>query len=124
MIKSAEGSVGLLHKITRPAERRTADFGRKKKRMSGCWTDVKQRAKSGQSIGNVTKACSTWRTSRGKIEKLKKLEEALPRLKECDLKKASRLHKASPGLDKRNKKVSGGILGKLPQQSCTTMLFM
>ena len=53
--------------------------------MSGCWTDVKQRAKSGQSIGNVTKACSTWRTSRGKIEKLKKLEEALPRLKECDL---------------------------------------
>ena len=29
-----------------------------------------------------------------KNEELKKLEEALPRLKECDLEKASRLYKA------------------------------
>ena len=33
---------------------------RKKKSMSGCWTDVKQRGKNGHSIGNVTR---TWRTS-------------------------------------------------------------
>ena len=31
---------------------------RKKKRMSGCWTDVKQRGKNGQCIGNATKACN------------------------------------------------------------------
>ena len=57
--------------------------------MSGCWTDVKQRRKNGQSIGNVTKACRGWRTSHGQTKK--KLEEALPRLQESDLENASRL---------------------------------
>ena len=38
-----------------------------------------------------------WRINRGKNEELKKLEEALPRLKECDLEKVSRLHKAKTG---------------------------
>ena len=53
-------------------------------------------------------------------EELKKLEEALPMLTECDLEMTSRLYKAktgvgcdgvhpkvSPGLDKRNKVESG-----------------
>ena len=48
-------------------ERRSPDF-EKKKRMSGCWTDVKQREKNGKSIGSVTKACSLWRTSLGRMK--------------------------------------------------------
>ena len=50
----------------RSTERRSEDLGGKKNRMSGYWTDVTQRRKKGQSIGNVTKACRTWETSLGK----------------------------------------------------------
>ena len=35
---------------------------------------------------------------RWKNEELKKLEEALPRLKECELEKVSRVHKAKTGV--------------------------
>ena len=58
-------------------------------------------------------------------EELKKLEEALPRSKECDLETVSRLYKAkvrsgmrrlpperSLGLDKRNKRRNRGVSGK------------
>ena len=45
-----------------------------KKRMPGCWTVVKQRGMNAQSTGCVTKACRKWRTSLGKIRKLKRLE--------------------------------------------------
>ena len=58
-------------------------------------------------------------------EELKKLEEALPRLKECDLDKASRLYKTDNrsgmrrlrpksllGFDKRNKRRNRGDLGE------------
>ena len=60
---------------------------------------------------------------RWKYEVLKRLEEALPRVKECELKKLSRLYKAKtgvvcdgfhpkvPGFDERNEGRSGGILG-------------
>ena len=51
---------------------------RKKKRTSDCWTDVKQRGKTVQNIGNVTKVCSMYR----KTEELKNLEKALTRIKE------------------------------------------
>ena len=46
------------------------------------------------------RACKIWRTSSlGKMKKLKKLEEALPRLKkECELEKASRLYKEKTGV--------------------------
>ena len=37
-------------------ERRNADPEKKKKRMPGCWTVVKQRGKHGQSIGSVTRS--------------------------------------------------------------------
>ena len=77
-----------------------------------------------------------------KNEELKKLEEALPRLKECDLKEASRFHKAKTGVgfDGFHPKVpldvtegtSGEIVellkkveqsGKWPQKACTRMFF-
>ena len=100
MIKSAEGSAGLFHKITSPqqcAEEECRSW-REKKRMPG-----RKCAKCGDK---------PWTN-----EELKKFEEALPRLKECDLEKASGLYKAknmsgmrrippesSLGLDKRSKK--------------------
>ena len=39
----------------------------------GFWTAVKLRRKSGQSIGSVTKACRTWRTSLGKSKVRKRV---------------------------------------------------
>ena len=119
MIKSAEGSAGLLHKITKPpAWRGGAPILKKKKkkqkRMSRRWTDVTQE-KMGKNIGSVTKVCSLRRTSLGRMnEELKKLEEALLRGKEGKFEKVSRLYKAktgvawlppesSPGLDRRIK---------------------
>ena len=75
-----------------------------------------------------------------KNEELKKLEEALPRLKECDLEKASRLYKEKTGvgcdgfhsktpldLTKETRREIVELLekveqsGKWPQQACTTM---
>ena len=41
----------------------------------------------GKALGSATKACRTWRTKPWKNEELKKLEEALPRLKEGELEK-------------------------------------
>ena len=76
-------------------------------------------------------------------EELKECEEAVPRLKECDLDKASRLHKAKTGvgcdgfhpkvpldLTKEARKEIVEFLekveqsGKWPQQACTTMFFL
>ena len=51
----------------RSMERRSADLGKRRRGMSGCWSDVKQRGKNRQSIGSVTKACRMWRISRGKM---------------------------------------------------------
>ena len=69
-------------------------------------------------------------------EEFKKLEEALPRLKGCDLENASDYIKQKqevggrrPGLDKRNKNVVELMekveqSGKWPQQACTTMFLL
>ena len=82
-----------------------------------------------------------WREKNsGKNEELRKWEEALPRLKECDLEKVSRLYKARTGVgcDGFHSKVPldlpnetrGEIveflekveqIGMWPQQTCTTM---
>ena len=78
-----------------------------------------------------------------KNEELRKLEEALPRLKECPLEIVSRLHKAKKGVgcDGFHPKVPldlteetrGEIVefvekveqsGQWPQQACTTMFFL
>ena len=75
-------------------------------------------------------------------EELKKFEEALPRLKECDLEKASRLYKAKTGVERdgfhpkvpldMTKATRGAIVeflekveqsGKWPQ-ACTTIFFL
>ena len=78
-----------------------------------------------------------------KNEESKKLEEALPRLEECDLEKASRLYKAKAGVGcdgfhpkvplNVTKETRGEIVeflekveqsGKWPQQACTTIFFL
>ena len=59
---------------------------------------MKQRGKHGQSTGSVMRMCKIGRISLGKKEELKKVEETLPRLKECGLENVSRLYKAKTGV--------------------------
>ena len=86
---------------------------------------MKQRGKNGQNAGNVTKTCRTWKTTCWKNEELKKVEEALPRLKECNFwegvealqgKDRSRMRRLPPKdasvFVQRNKRRIGGILGE------------
>ena len=54
VIKRTEGSAGLLHKVTKPTDL--------EERRRGCQAVGPLE----QSIGSVTKACRTWRTSLGK----------------------------------------------------------
>ena len=85
MIKSAEGSAGLLHKLTKPtAWRGGAQILKKEEEdarlLDRCGAKRKERTKHWQcdeSVQNVEG--KLW-----KSEELRKLEEALPRLKECD----------------------------------------
>ena len=99
MIKSAEVSVGLLHKITKLAgwrggaqilEKEDADV----RLLDRCEAKRKEWAKHSQ--------CGRQRAERGghvwENEELKKFEETLPRLKECDLEQASRLYKVKTGV--------------------------
>ena len=125
-IKSAEGSAGLLHKISQPTARRGGARILKKEEedarlLDRCEATRKEWAKHWQcdeSVQNV-------KDKPLNNEKLRKLEEALPRLKECEKEKMSRLYKgkdgsgvrwlppkSSSGFDKRNKKKSGGVIGK------------
>ena len=48
-------------------ERRSTDLEEMRKKTQGCWIVVKHRGQGGQSIGNVTKAHRTRRTSLGKM---------------------------------------------------------
>ena len=77
MIRSAEGSAGLLHKITKPtAWRGGAQISKKKKKkeedvrlLDRC--EAKRKEKNWKDIDSVTKVCSLSRTSHGTIEELK-----------------------------------------------------
>ena len=67
MIKSAEGSAGLLYKITKPtAWRGGAQILKKEDEDARLVDTVKQRGKNWQSIGNVMKTYRIWRKSLGK----------------------------------------------------------
>ena len=95
---------------------------------------MKQRGKNGQSIDKD----KPWTK-----EELKKLEEVLPRLKGCDLEKASTSYQAKTGVGcggfhpkvplDLTKGTRGEIVeflekveqsGKWPQQACSTMFFL
>ena len=119
MMKSVEGSAGLLHKPT--ARRGGAQILKKEE----------------EDDARLLDRCEA------KREELKELEEALPRLKECDSEKASRRYRTKTvvGCDGFHPKVSldltketGGQVveflekveqsGKWPQQACTTMFHL
>ena len=87
MIKSAEGSAGLLHKITKPAAWRGGaqilkqeEDARLLDRFEAKMKEWAKHWQCDESVPNVED--KPWQN-----EDLKKLEEALPRLEECDLEK-------------------------------------
>ena len=127
MIMSADGSAALLHKITKPtAWRRGAQILKKEEedvRLSDrCEANKKEWAKHWQCDERVQNMEDKPR----KMMKLKKLEEVLPRLKERDLEKVSRLYKDQTGVgcdgfhpnssswtqQKRNERRNRGVLGE------------
>ena len=97
--KSAEGSAGLLHKIMKPAAWRGETQIRKTEAedarlLDRCAAKRKELAKHWQCDESVHKVeDKPWSN-----EELRRLEEALPRLKESHLEDVSRLHKAKTGL--------------------------
>ena len=99
MIKSAEGSAGLLHEITRPTMwRRGVQILEKEEEdarlLDRCEAKRKEKSKHWQCNEEIQNLQDKQRN-----EELKKCEEALPRLKEGDLEKASRLHKGKTGVE-------------------------
>ena len=109
MITSAEGSAGLLHKISKPTPWRGGAQILKKEEeearlLDRCEAKRKDWAQHWQCDESVKNMEDTpWKT-----KELKKLEEALPRLKECELEKVSRVHKAKTGV------VCDGIHPRVP----------
>ena len=98
MIKSAEGSAGLLHKITKPTMwRRGVQILKKEedaRLLDRCEAERKEWAKHLQCDEEMQNMENKpWRN-----EELKEYEEALPRLKEGELEKVSTLHKAKTGV--------------------------
>ena len=144
MVKSAVGCAWLLHGITKSAAWKGGVQISKKEQedarpMDRCEENKKALAwhwqcdEDEQSLNE-----KPW-----KNEELKKEEDALPRLGESDLEKASRIYKAktgmgcdgfhpkgSLGLDKRDNRGRVEFLekveqsGKWPQQACTTMFLL
>ena len=144
MIKSAEGSAGLLRKITKPTMwsggvqilKEEEEGARLSDRCEAKRKDWAKHWQCDESVQNVED--KPW-----KNEELKKLEEALPKLKECDLEKASGLYKTKTGvgcdgfhpkvpldLTKETRKEIAEFQekversGQRPQQGCTTMFFL
>ena len=141
MIKSAEGRAGLLHKITKPTAWRGGAHILKEEQdarlLDRCEAKREEWAKQwlcGEGVQNVEAL---------ENEELRKLEEALPRLKECELDKMSRLYKGKRGVERDafhpkvpldlTKETRGEIVvllekveqsGTWPKQVCTTMFFL
>ena len=120
MIKSAEGSAGSVHKITKSTMWRRSEE-EDARRLDRCEAKRKEWGKNwkcDEEIQNMQN--KPWRN-----DELKECEEALPRLKEGDLDKASRLYSAKTGvgcdgfqpkgpfaLDKRNERRKCRVLGE------------
>ena len=97
MFKSADGSAGLLHKITKPTAWRGGVQILKEEEdarpMDRCEAKRKEWARHWQCGENVQDIENElW-----KNEALNNLGESMPRLKESELEKASRLYKANTG---------------------------
>ena len=141
MIKSAEGRAGLLTKPTmwregvQILEREEGDA----RLLNCCEAKRKEWSKHWQCNEEIqSMQDKPWRN-----EELRECEEALPRLKEGEMEKASRLYKANTGVGcdgfrpkvllDLTKETRGEIAkflenakqsGYWPQQACTTMFFL
>ena len=99
MIKGAEGSAGLLHKIFKPTAWRggmqiLVKEEEDARLLDRCEAKRKEWAKHwlrDEEVHNVEE--KQWSN-----KELRRLEEALPRLTECHLEKVSRLYKAKTGV--------------------------
>ena len=113
MIKSADGSVGLLHTITMPTP----------------WMGGAQVLEKEEEDARLLDRCEAKRREWAKHwqcdEDVQNAEEALPRQKECHLEEVSRLYEGktgvgcvtastlrSPWTDKRNKRKNRGVFGE------------
>ena len=99
MIKSAEGSAGLLHNITKPTAQRGGVQMLKKeeedaKPMARCGEKKTEWAKHGQRGMEVqNQESKPWKNG-----ELRKSEEDLPRLKKAILQKAARTYNTKTGV--------------------------
>ena len=99
MIKSAEGSAGLLHKITKPTPWRSGAKILEKEEddarlLDRCEAKRKEWSKHWQCNEEVQNV----KDKPWKSEELRRWEEALPTFKECDMEGASRMYKAKTGV--------------------------
>ena len=144
MIKSAEGSAGLLHRITKPTPwRGGARILEKEEEDARLLDRSEAKRKEWSKHWQCDEEVKSMQDKPWRNEELRKGEEALPRLKEGDLEKASRLYKAKTGVGCEGfhpkvpldltKETRGEIVeflekveqsGKWPQQPCTTMFFL
>ena len=84
MIKSAEGTAGLLHKFTKPTAWRGAQIFNRRRgcQVVGPLCSKEERMGKALTVGRKRAERGGWKNGG-----LKTLEEALPRLKECELEK-------------------------------------
>ena len=76
MTKSAEGSAGLVHKISKPtAWRGGAQILGNEEEDARLLDPCEAKMKEWANIGSVMRRCRMWRESHGKNEVLKKLEK-------------------------------------------------
>ena len=109
MIESAEGSAGTLHEITKPTAWRGGTQILKKEEedtrmLDRCEAKRKEWAKHWQCDEDV----QNMKDKPWKHEELKKFEEALPRLKECEWKQCVEIVQGKTGVG------CGGFHPKVP----------
>ena len=108
MIESAEGSAGLLHKLTKQILKKEEEDARLLDRCEAKRKEWAKHWQCGESVPDLED--KPW-----KNEELKKLEEALS-VESVRGKDRSGMRwlppKSSLGFDKRNKKINRGVLGQ------------
>ena len=144
MIQSAEGSAGLLHKITEPQPWRGRTQILEKEEEDASLFDRCEATRKEWSIHwQCEEDVQNTQDKPWRNEELRRCMEALPRLKEGDLEMASRMYRAKTvvGCDGFHPKVPLDLTketrgemveflekveqsGKWPQQDCPTMFFL
>ena len=98
MMKSAEGSAGLLHKTKPTMWRGGVQILEKEEEGARLLDRCEAKRKAWSKHWQRNEEYTVCKTKPWKNEELRKWEEALPRLKEGDLDKASRMYRAKTGV--------------------------